>query len=262
MMSTPDKVVPFKWAPAMRRTIGAPQLTAIPGLRPETIRGLDASYPGTLTDEMRALLHETCGLSVSGFATIDYTGGWYPEEPIGVLRPSLTLAIDDEGRRWIGETSRQQGLPGPIWCVIPEPAVAIYVSDDLSGFLDKLNHSTRQGHLAKWLRGLHGDAHRVWAHRYAFARESYDLCREDQSLRGWLAELPIDARIYDLRAPAAVRGWPYGLAGPDARFYRCGRLPVFAVAAAPSATRWRQHMAEIAATGELRCPAVVASLAA
>lgn len=149
---------------SIRRTIGAPQLTPIPGLRPETMRGLDASYPGKLTDEMRAPLHETCGLSVSGFAAIDFTGGWHLEEPIGVLRPSLTLAIDDEGRRRIGETWRQHGLPGPIWCVLPERAVTIYVSDDLSGFLGKLNESTRQSHLAKWLRGLHGDAHGVWAH--------------------------------------------------------------------------------------------------
>jgi hypothetical protein len=234
--------------------IRAPQLTPVPGLRPEAIRGLDASYPGTLTDEMRTLLHKTCGLSISGFATIDFTGGWYPEEPISVLRPSLTLAIDDEGRRWIGETSRQQGLPGPIWCVLPEPAVAIYVSDDLNGFMDKLNAATPPGDLARWLRGLHADAHGVWANRHAVARQSYERCRRDRALRRWLAELPGDASIYDLRAPCAVRGWPYGLAGPEGRFYRCGRLPVFAVAAAPWATHWQQCMGPITATGEAVAP--------
>lgn len=261
-MSIPDKVVPFKRAPATRRTLGAPQITTAPGLHPQAIQGLDALYPGTLTAEMRALLEKTCGLSVSGFASIDFTASWYPEEPIGVFRPSVTLAIDDEGRRWIGETSRQQGLPGPIWCVFTEPAVALYVSDDLSGFLDELNQSTRHGQLAKWLRELHGAAHRIWSCRHSFAQESYELCRKDQGLRGWLAELPIDARVYDLRASSTPRGWPYGLAGPEGRFYRCGRLPVFAVAAAPSTPRWRQHMAHIAATGQLARPAVVASLAA
>ena len=261
-MSTPDKVVPFESAPGTRRTTGAPQITPAPGLSLEAIQGLDASYPGTLTGEMRALLQKTCGLSANGFGTIDFTGRCHPEEPIQVLRPSVTLAVDQEGRRWIGETSRQQGLPGPIWCVFPEPAVAVYVSDDLGRFLDELRVSVHRGHLAKWLRALNMEARRVWTYRQALARQSYEACRQDRGLRGWLAELPLDVRIYDLRAPGGARGWPYGLAGPEGRFYRCGHLPIFAVAAAPSASRWQQHMAQIAATGEVPWPAVAASLAA
>lgn len=34
-----------------------------------------------------------------------------------------------------------------------------------------------------------------------------------REIRGWLARLPPDAWIYDLRAPAIPRGLPYGLAG-------------------------------------------------
>jgi len=37
-----------------------------------------------------------------------------------------------------------------------------------------------------------------------------------------------------------VRGWPHGLVGPSGRLYRCGRLPVFAVAGSPS-EGWRQE---------------------
>lgn len=261
-MSTADNVVPFNPAPGIARNTRGPGIESAPGLSLEAIQGLDASYCGTLTADMRALLQKTCGLSVSGLGSMDFTGRCYPQEPIQVLRPSLTLTIDDEGRRWIGETSRQQGLPGPIWCVLPEPAVAVHVSDDLGSFLDQLNESARPGHLARWLRSLHVDAQRVWAWRQALAWQSYHGCRKDRGLSGWLAELPLHARIYDLRAPCVVRGWPYGLAGPDGRFYRCGRLPVFAVATAPSASRWRQHMSQVAATGDVPCPAAVASLAA
>ena len=50
--------------------------------------------------------------------------------------------------------------------------------------------------------------------------------------------LPAGAYVYDLRARSAVRGWPYGVAGPSGRHYRCGRLPVFAVAGMP-AEGWR-----------------------
>ena len=74
-------------------------------------------------------------------------------------------------------------------------------------------------------------------------------------MRGWVAALPFDVHIYDLRDPSELRGWPYGLAGPEGRLYRCGRLPVFAVSAAPSASRWTRHVSQIAATAETLAPA-------
>lgn len=261
-MSNADKVVPFTSAPEKARRGVAPRSITVPGLHPEAIQGLQALYPGTLTRDMRALLQDTCGLWANGFGNIDFTGRWHPVEPIAIFRPSLTLAIDGDGRRWIAETSRQQGLPGPVWCVLPEPAVAVYVSDDLEDFLKKIQESTRQGHLDKWLRDLDQQARAVWAQRQTLAQASYEVCRRDPRLREWLAALPNDARIYDLREPSTMRGWPYGLAGPDARFYRCGRLPLFAVATAPSVNRWKQHMAQIAAAGDIVWPAAASCLAA
>jgi hypothetical protein len=141
--------------------------------------------------------------------------------------------------------------------------VTLYASDDLGVFLSMLNDATRRGRLSKWLRGLDQEASAVWARRQALARESYQSCQQDRGVRGWLAELPFDAYVYDLRTPSAMRGWPYGVAGPDGRLFRCGHLPVFAVSTSPSASRWRQHMAEIAAaTTERVWPAVARSLAA
>jgi hypothetical protein len=258
MMSTAGKVVPFSPAPVKPLNRGLLKLVSVPGLSMQAIQGLEATYPGTLTADMRSLLHTTCGVMAAEFGTIDFTGRWHPEEPISVFRPCLTLAIDDEGRRWIAETSRDQGLPGPVWCVLPDPAVALYISDDLNGFLSTLNEAIERGQLCRWLRGLHRDARAIWAQRQVLARVSCESCREDRSLRGWLAELPLDVQIYDLRAPSALRGWPYGLAGPEGRFYRCGRLPVFAVSTAPLASRWTQHMSQVAATAEILTPAAAA----
>jgi hypothetical protein len=262
MLSSADKVVPLSSAPRMPRSPTQPRTAAVPGLQSQAIQGLQPLYPGTLTKEMRALLQENCGLWAPEFGTIDFTGRWHPQESIQVLRPSVTLAIDDDGRRWIGETSRQQGLPGPIWCVLPEPAVALYVTDDLEAFLHILNESLRQGQVAKWLHALEHQARAVWANRQALARQSYEACRADPALRDWLMGLPGDAQVYDLRAPTAARGWPYGLAGPNGRFYRCGQQPIFAVANFPSASRWSRHMAEIAGTRELIWPAAVTARAA
>jgi hypothetical protein len=258
MMSTAGKVVPFSMAPSSR--FPRSKLVSVAGLGAQAIQGLETTYPGTLTAEMRSLLRTTCGLTAEEFGTIDLTSRWHPEEPINVFRPCLTLAIDDEGRRWIAETSRHHGLPGPIWCVLPDPAVALYVCEDLNGFLSTLSGVTERGELCRWLRGLHRDARAIWAQRQLLARVSYESCREDQSLRGWLAGLPLDVHIYDLRAPSALRGWPYGLAGPEGRLYRCGRLPVFAVSTAPAASRWTQHMSQVAA--EMSAPARARALAA
>ncbi len=262
MVSTPDKVVPFLRAPIKPTLSGALNVTRVPGLHPQAIRGLETSYPGTLTDEMRALLQEQSGLAAADFGAIDFTGRWHPAESLNVFRPCLTLAIDDEGRRWIAETSRSHGLPGPVWCVLNDPAVAIYASRDLGDFIGTLDEAARRGCLSRWLRSLHQEARAVWARRNALACESYRSCCEDQHLRGWLAELPFDAHVYDLRSLSPTRGWPYGLAGPDGRLYRCGRLPIFAVSASPATSRWARHMNQIAATGGVLPPAIARSLAA
>lgn len=262
MTSTADNVVPFLAAPETLLSRGALGFSPAPGLSPEAIQGLEASFPGTLTHEMRLLLQATCGLTSLEFGSIDFTGRWYPDETLNVLRPCLTLAIDDDGRRWIAETSREAGLPGPVWCVLPEPAVAMYVADDLSDFLSKVGEGMRRGRLSKWLRDLCRDARTIWACRQALAREAYRNCQRDRGLRGWLAELPFDAHLYDLRTASTLRGWPYGLAGPDGHLYRCGRLPLFAVCSSYSPSRWTQHMTKIATTRETLVPAIARSGAA
>lgn len=255
-MSIPDTAVPFLSAPITPESGGASPVTAVPGLSLEAIAELEASYPGILTGEMRALLQASCGLAATELGTIDFTSRWHPPESMRVFHPCLTLAVDDEGCRWIAETSRHRGLPGPIWCVLPDPAVAVYACDDLGGFLGTVYSAARGERLARWIHDLYEQARVVWACRHSLARESYQICRDDRGIRGWLAELPLGARIYDLRTPSAVRGWPYGLAGPNGELYRCGHLPIFAVAASNSASRWMQHMAQIAATGDILSAAV------
>lgn len=255
-MSTSDTVVPVRSAPVPPAPDRAFRLMLGPGLSRSAIADLEYSYPGTLTEEMRSLLHTTCGLTVRELGALDLTGRWHPAEPLDVFQPCLTLAIDDEGCRWIAETSRDKGLPGPVWCIQREPAVAIHVSDDLGGFLDAVRVAQRRGSLTEWLRDLRREAWTVWAHRQSLARMSYQNCRHDRGLRGWLAELPLSSYIYDLRAPSGVRGWPYGVRGPGAELHRCGRLPVFAVSAPAPANRWVQHIADTAATGDILSPPI------
>jgi hypothetical protein len=69
-------------------------------------------------------------LAATELGSVDFTGCWFRAEPCPVFRPCLTLAVDDNGRRWIAEIGHK-GLPGPIWCVFADPQVAVYVSDDL-----------------------------------------------------------------------------------------------------------------------------------
>jgi hypothetical protein len=52
-----------------------------------------------LSPEMRQVLQLSCGLADTPLGIIDFTRRCYPEEPLSAFRPSLTLAIDDQGRR-------------------------------------------------------------------------------------------------------------------------------------------------------------------
>lgn len=221
--------------------------TPLPGLRPEVIRGMASSKPDILNTDLCRLLRTSCGIAGTPLGDIDFTGQWYPEEPLAILRPCLSLAVDDLGRRWLAEIPGDTGLPGPVWCVFPEPPVTVYVSDDLGSFLSTLRERAQQGCTGQWLRSLAAEARAIWAERIAAALRSRNTCREDRRIRGWLSALPFDAHVYDLRPPALARGWPHGLRGPSGRLYRCGRLPVFAVADSPADTDMELHRSHIGA---------------
>lgn len=234
-MSTTDTMVPLVAAPWLDAAGRPLPVAALPGLQPEAIQGLEASFPGTLNPSLRDLLSHCCGLAGTELGSIDFTGRWFPEEPIAVLRPCLTLAIDDAGRRWIAETAGP-GPTGAVWCVFPHPKVIVHVADGLAEFLAMLRDASVHGRTRAWIRTLTAQARTVWLHRHQIAAYSHDRCRSDAALRSWLWTLPFDAYVYDLRSNIPARGWPYGLAGPAGRIFRCGRLPVFAVAGWPSSS--------------------------
>jgi hypothetical protein len=246
-MSTTDTMTPLVSAPWFDADGNPLPVRALPGLRPEVVRGLQCSYPGIIRPTLRALLETCCGLAATELGSIDFTGCWFPEEPCQVFRPCLTLAIDDAGRRWIAEIG-DKDLPGPIWCVFHDPKVAVYVSDDLAAFIGTLRGCSCRGETVKWLQSLSTQARTVWTRRHALARRPYEIHESDGQIRGWLAGLPFDAYVYDLRAPMIARGWPYGLVGPTGRLFRCGRLPVFAVAGSPSERRRQRFSATIPPT--------------
>lgn len=203
---------------------------AVPGLPADAIAQLEANFPGTLTPELRRWLQRSAGLEDTALGSIDFTGQLHAEEPLRVCHPCLTLAIDAAGRRWIAETAALRGLPGPVWCVFRTLPVALHVSDHLATFIGTLEERTQAGCTREWLQALEGIAQTLWENRYLLAVRSRKLCEADGAVRGWLAELPPGAYIYDLRTPLSGRGWPYGVAGHCAKFYRCGQLPIFAIA--------------------------------
>ncbi len=236
-MSTPDTMTPLLSTPWVDANGKRLSVKSLPGLSPELIETLSSTYPGIINPRLRDLLASCCGLADTELGHIDFTGACFPKEPCSVLRPSLTIAIDDAGRRWVAEVGGQDFL-GPVWCVFPDPQVALHISDNLQAFLGTLHEHAHRGQTLAWLQELSATAHLVWAHRRALALRPRGAYHADSEIRGWLASLPSDAYVYDLRQPSTVRGWPYGVAGPSARLYRCGRLPVFAVAGSPT-EGWR-----------------------
>jgi hypothetical protein len=241
-MSKSDTMTPLLSMPWIDASGKSLAVRSLPGLRPELIKTLKSTYPGIINPSIQALLATCCGLADTDLGHIDFTGCSFPEEPCSVFQPCLTLAIDDAGRRWIAEVGNK-GLPGPVWCVFPDPQVAVHISDDLPAFLATLHEHAHRGRTLAWLQELSASAHAIWAHRRALALRPYRANDSDEEIRSWLSGLPADAYVYDLRRPSSVRGWPYGVAGPSARLYRCGRLPVFAVAGSP-AEGWRAGQPE------------------
>ncbi len=240
-MSTHDTMTPLTSTPWLDSSGNALSVRPLPGLRPELIESLNLIYPGIINPTMQALLASCSGLADTELGHIDFTGSCFPQEPCAVFQPCLTVAIDDAGRRWIAEVGNQD-LPGPVWCVFPDPQVAVPIADDLRTFLATLHDHAHRGQTLAWLQDLSATAHAVWTHRRALASRP-SRAHSDDEIRGWLSSLPSGAYVYDLRRTSTVRGWPYGVAGPSARLYRCGRLPVFAVAGSPS-EGWRAGQPE------------------
>ena len=224
-----DTMMPLLSGPWPGR-FGDEPTVPLPGLQPETIANLECHWTGTMTPEMHQLLQFSCGLSKTLLGSIDFTGRWYSEEPLSVFRPSLTLAIDDEGRRWIAELGKGRGLPGPVWCVLPRPEVAMLVDRNLADFLARLHSNGRSDNLLHWSTVVNIRARKIWASRHAGAIALPVAFNRMRELLGWLAGLPMDALIYDLRASGPHRGLPYGMSRERGYAHRCGRLPVFAFA--------------------------------
>ena len=255
-MSPVDTMMPLLHGPWIGR--GGEQLpvAALPPLRPEAVNNLELQWTGTLTPEMRGILQRSCGVSGTPLGSIDFTGCWYPEEPLSIFRPSLTLAIDEEGRRWVAEVGKTRGLPGPIWCVFPRPEVALFIDRNLADFLQRLHTNIRRGTVSQWLTSVRVRARTLWASRHARAIAVPVAFTRLRELRGWLAGLPVNAWVYDLRNPGLRRGLPYGMARERGPLCRCGRLPVFAFAGSigPVASALEERLAVPATEGSSWSP--------
>ena len=231
---------------------------ASPGLKLAAVDGLRGSFPGTLTPEFEHFLRTTCGLDGTPLQYVDFTGQWHQEEPLAVFRPCLTLAVDEQGRRWIAETHKSSGLPGPVWCVNQHPRVVVYIAADVGAFLDLLQAHSATGTITSWLKSIDCAAGNAWDHRGALAFQTRQDCQQDKHVRQWLLQLPRDARVFDLRNPRFGTAWPYGVAGPAGRFHRCGREMLFAVSGFPAPTRWADHMGTLARQQTIPVPAIIA----
>jgi hypothetical protein len=229
-----------------------------PGLSPSAIDSLRPSFTGALTSAHEQLLRGSCGIDGTPLQYLDFTGQWHQEETLAVFRPCMTLAIDAQGRRWIAETGNTHGLPGPVWCVVSDPQVVVYVSDDLGQFLNLLHRHVVAHSTEGWLQAIDAAAERTWRHRGALAFKSRQECGHDRNVRAWLLQLPRDSRVYDLRSPSFGTGWPYGVAGEAGRFHRCGRQLLFAVSGFPAPSRWTEYLGNLARHHQAPAPAVIA----
>jgi hypothetical protein len=79
-MSASDTLTPLlstPWVDASGKTLS---VRALPGLRPELIKTLNATYPGIINPTIQTLLATCCGLADTELGHIDFTGCCFPEE--------------------------------------------------------------------------------------------------------------------------------------------------------------------------------------
>src|SRR3569833_1795364 len=114
-MSRVDAVMPLLHRPWIGRHGEQLPIVPLSGIRQEAITNLEAHWTGILTPEMREVLRRTCGLFVMPLGSIDFTGRWFPEEPLSIFRPSITLAIVVLGCCWVVVFGLCRGLLGPVW---------------------------------------------------------------------------------------------------------------------------------------------------
>ncbi len=229
-----------------------------PGLGASAIDSLRTTFPGVLTAEHEQLLGHSCGINGTPLQYLDFTGQFHGEEPLTVFRPCITLGIDTSGRRWIAETGNAEGLPGPVWCVVKNPEVVMYVCENLGRFLELVHRHVVGDSFDGFLQAIDAAAWRTWRQRGALAFQSRQGCGHDRELRAWLLQLPRDSRVYDLRSPSFGCGWPYGVAGATGRFHRCGREMLFAVSGFPAPSRWSEHLGRLAEQHVAPRPAIAA----
>jgi hypothetical protein len=253
-----DTMLPVSGSAGSNPTAKVSPIRSVPGLKAAAIDGLRSSFPGILTREFERFLSNTCGLEGTALHYIDFTGRWHDEEALAVFRPCLTLAVDDQGRRWIAETHKSAGLPGPVWCVHQTPQVAVYVAQDIRAFLDAVQTQSVAGTMTQWLRSVDEAAQSAWQHRGALAFQARQDCAHDKQVRQWLLQLPRDARVFDLRNPRFGIAWPYGVAGAAGHFHRCGRELLFAVSGFPAPSRWADYIGDLARQQDIPAPAIVA----
>jgi hypothetical protein len=80
------------------------------------------------------------------------------------------------------------------------------IDRNLADFVVRLHSNERRDGMLQWLTVLNIRARKIWANRHARAITLPAAFSRMRELRGWLAGLPLDAWIYDLRAPSPRRG--------------------------------------------------------
>lgn len=229
-----------------------------PHLDPATVRLLREVFPARLTPAFEGLLRDLCTGTASNPGASDATDHARTRESLAVLRPCLTLAIDERGCRWIAETVTSSGIPGPVWCVYENPRVAVYIGADVREFLGTVLRQCEHRSMSGWLQSVKAAAERTWQRRGTLAFQSRQDCSADPRVRAWLLRLPRDARVYDLRSASFGDAWPYGAAGAAGRLHRCERELLFAVSGFPPPSRWADHLAHLALTEDMPVAAVIA----
>jgi cell wall assembly regulator SMI1 len=205
------------------------ELQVAPALPAAEIDQLEVELGVPLSNELRALLGQTAGISGGPLPIIDFTGRSLSFGDPDALPWGLPIAGDGFGNFWVVDLTPDHTATAPVFFACHDAPVILYQSPNIGDFVHEAFRMLEPPH-ASAVDDVHEDRlFNVWRDNPGTLEHSAALA-SDEHLHAFAAELGDRFVFVDLRSPAVGMGFSWGRYGPRTEVRRHGHERLFAYA--------------------------------
>lgn len=180
-----------------------------------------------MPEELRELLGFSAGME-GCLAGIDFTGECMMFEMEDLFPRGLPVAADGCGNFWVLDLTPQTTRTAPVFYASHDAPVILYQCSDLASFMGEVFRGYTAPH-----RSLVDDVHEdrlfnVWRKNPGVLSRAQALTAADPVLAEFVASLPENFEIVDLRKVEPGMGFSWGRYGADTELKRHGHERIFA----------------------------------